>query len=110
MKTIALKFTKLNKLLESKILFLILTALTLRIVLSFFGTLQLDFNTFLAWSNILVDEGFSKYYLGWSDYLPGYPYLLFLLGKINQLSILPQVLLYKLPAIMADLLTGFLIF
>lgn len=110
MKIKALKFTNLNKFFESQILFLVFLAFALRLILSFFGTLQLDFGTFTAWSNLLIENGFARYYQSWSDYLPGYPYVLYLLGKINQLNVLPQTFLYKLPAILADLLTGYLIF
>lgn len=91
--------------------FLILGAFFLRIVLSQFGTLELDFNTFRAWSNQLVSNGFGSFYNSWSDYLPGYLYVLWLLGKISSaLPSLPQVLLYKLPAILADIGTGIFIF
>ncbi len=85
-------------------------ALVLRFLLSFFGTLSLDQGTFIAWSNILVRDGFKNFYNGWSDYLPGYLYFLWGLGKVNSLGIVSQSILYKLPANIADLLTGFLIF
>jgi dolichyl-phosphate-mannose-protein mannosyltransferase len=58
----------------------------------------------------LARFGFKNFYIGWSDYLPGYPYILWLLGKINLWGIFPQILLYKLPAIVADLATGYLIY
>ena len=82
----------------------------MRIFLSFFGTLQLDQGTFIAWSRSLIENGFKTFYSGWSDYLPGYLYFLWGLGKINLLGILPQVVLYKIPAIIADILTGYLIY
>lgn len=59
---------------------------------------------------MLVSGGFHNFYSGWSDYLPGYLYVLWILGKINLLGIIPEVVLYKLPAILADLATGFLIY
>lgn len=80
----------------------------LRLLLSFFGTLSLDNGTFIAWSVNLATNGFKNFYTGWSDYLPGYLYVLWFLGKIP--AVVPQVLLYKLPAILADLATGFLIY
>lgn len=92
------------------ILVLLLAALFLRLLVSPFGTLALDQNTFIAWSNILARSGFASFYHGWSDYLPGYLYILWVLGKINLSGILPQFLLYKLPAIFADIATGFLIY
>lgn len=74
------------------------------------GTLHLDFGTFVAWSNILVRDGFKYFYNSWSDYLPGYLYVLWFLGKISTLNIIPQELLFKLPATISDLITGYLIY
>jgi predicted membrane-bound dolichyl-phosphate-mannose-protein mannosyltransferase len=79
-----------------------------RIVLGWFGTLRLDQGTFTAWSRTLAGNGFKHFYDGWSDYLPGYMYVLWILGKIR--GVIPDVLLYKLPAMLADLATGFLIY
>lgn len=42
--------------------------------------------------------------------MPGYLYVLWGLGKINLLNIIPSTLLYKLPAMLADLATGFLVY
>lgn len=81
-----------------------------RLLLSFFGTVQLDQGTFIAWAHNLVSDGFRSFYQGWSDYLPGYLYVLWILGKINLLGIFPQVFLFKLPAIFADVATGYLIY
>lgn len=92
------------------ILHILFAALILRIVLSFFGTLQFDQGTFIAWSTNLATNGFKNFYNSWCDYLPGYLYVLWLLGKVNLLGIVPQVMLYKLPAIFADVLTGYLIY
>jgi len=86
-------------------------ALFLRLLLSFFGTLQLDLNTFIGWSNRLLEGGFANFYESWSDYLPGYLYVLWLLAKLKTISLLiPTTLLYKLPAILADIAAGFLIY
>ena len=88
---------------------LLFVALVLRLTLYARGTLYLDFNTYLGWSNRLVDLPFDQFYLAWSDYLPGYLYILWFLGKLAHLFI-PQLLLYKSPAILADLLTAYLIY
>ena len=85
-------------------------AFTLRIILSSFGTLELDQNTFIGWSNRLIEVGFSRFYDTWSDYLPGYLYILWVLGRIKEVISFPSVLLFKLPAILSDVLTGFLIY
>jgi Gpi18-like mannosyltransferase len=99
------KFHKTN----FNIFFFLIVALIFRLFLANFGTLQLDHGTFVAWSNSLVKNGFRSFYSGWSDYLPGYLYILWALGKVN---ITPefQTILFKLPAIFADLATGYLIY
>jgi len=101
-----MKFFEKNE----KIILVLFFALILRLILSFFGTLHLDQGTFIAWSSILVKDGFKNFYNGWSDYLPGYLYFLWGLGKVNSLGIISQSLLYKLPANIADILTGLLIY
>ncbi|MDP1710019.1 MAG: glycosyltransferase family 39 protein [bacterium] len=85
--------------------------MAVRLALSFFGTLSLDQGTFISWSMNLAKNGFHGFYNGWSDYLPGYLYVLWFLGKIKLiLPGIPEVLLYKLPAILSDLATGYLIY
>ncbi len=101
-----MKFFKTNKI----FLFVLLAALILRLFLANFGTLALDQNTFIAWSDILVKGGLKNFYNGWSDYLPGFLYVLFLLGNIKKILFLPPEILYKIPAILGDLAAGALIF
>jgi dolichyl-phosphate-mannose-protein mannosyltransferase len=103
------RFLGIHKI-NSSIVFLVCSAFLLRLVLSFFGTVHLDQGSFIAWSNMLVRDGFKNFYNSWSDYLPGYLYFLWGLGKINLLGFLPEPLLFKLPAILADLITGCLIY
>jgi predicted membrane-bound dolichyl-phosphate-mannose-protein mannosyltransferase len=101
-----MKFFKNNK----KIILVLFSAYVLRLGISFFGTLQLDQGTFIAWSNILVHDGFKNFYNSWSDYLPGYLYFLWGLGKINLLGVYPEQILYKIPGILADVITGLFIY
>ncbi len=89
---------------------IIFSALVFRLFISNFGTLQLDHGTFVAWGNSLALNGLINFYTGWSDYLPGYLYVLWGLGKINFLFPVFQTILFKLPAILADLITGYLIY
>ncbi|KKR74310.1 MAG: hypothetical protein UU16_C0002G0001, partial [Candidatus Woesebacteria bacterium GW2011_GWA2_40_7] len=70
----------------------------------------MDQGTFVAWSANLTRDGFKNFYNGWSDYLPGYLYVLWLLGKINLAGVIPTTILYKLPAILSDIATGYLIY
>lgn len=101
-------FTKHN--LNFNIIGILFTALILRLFLSNFGTLQLDHGTFVAWGNSLAEGGLKNFYNGWSDYLPGYLYILWILGKINAFIPQAQTILFKLPAIFADIATGYLIY
>ncbi|QQG41954.1 MAG: glycosyltransferase family 39 protein [Candidatus Woesebacteria bacterium] len=103
-------FTFIKRMLSSRIFLLLFFGLFFRVVLSFFGTLNLDQGTFVAWSINLARDGFRNFYNGWSDYLPGYLYVLWLLAKINLFGIFPTSILYKLPAIISDLLTGLIIY
>lgn len=96
--------------LNSPIFVILFFGFLLRVILSAFGTLELDHNTFVGWSNRLIGVGFSRFYDTWSDYLPGYLYILWVLGWIKEAILFPGVLLFKLPAILSDVLTGFLIY
>jgi hypothetical protein len=91
---------------------LLVIGLILRIFLSLYGTYTIDFNTWRAWANTLSEVGFANFYESvWCDYLPGYLYVLRGLNWLHQL--LPQVpeeILFKLPANLADLGLAILIF
>lgn len=93
---------------NSKLIVMLLSGLMLRLGLGFFGTLELDHFTFVSWSHRLTAEGFGNFYSGWSDYLPGYLYVLWFFGKLD-ITFWGE-LVYKLPAIIADILTGLLIY
>ncbi|BCX14494.1 MAG: hypothetical protein KatS3mg088_177 [Patescibacteria group bacterium] len=102
-----MKFFNKNK----KIIFILLAAFVFRLLISFFGTLDIDFNTFLGWSYRLVKHPLPDFYKEWSDYLPGYLYILFILGKIkNTFGFVPNEILYKFPAIIADIVSTFLVY
>jgi Gpi18-like mannosyltransferase len=85
-------------------------ALFIRLILSPFGTYITDQNTFISWANNLSQNGPRDFYNSWSDYLPGYLYVLWFLGKLGAWIPIPNEVFYKLPGIFADLLTGFLIY
>lgn len=95
---------------------LIFSAFLLRLILSPYGTHMGDMNTYIAWGMDIASNGFYGFYdRVWSDYLPGYLYILALLGTIssglqNSPLILPDYILFKLPSILSDLATGYLIF
>jgi dolichyl-phosphate-mannose-protein mannosyltransferase len=96
--------------------YLILAALLLRLTLSPYGTHMGDMNSYIAWGMDIANNGFYGFYDRlWSDYLPGYLYVLAFLGKISLglrdlPFILPDYILFKFPSIIADLISGWLIF
>ncbi len=94
----------------SPIVYVLTFGFLIRLILGNFGTLRLDQGTFIAWSDILVKGGLSGFYNGWSDYLPGYLYFLWVLGKIRGAIPIPDDLLYKIPAIIFDVATAGLIY
>lgn len=76
-----------------------------------------DINCFKAWGYKMVDKGFSGMYLegDFTDYPPGYLYVLGFLAKICRLfqieygSVLETVI-FKIPACLCDMVTGYLIY
>jgi Gpi18-like mannosyltransferase len=99
------------------LLFLLLVGLVLRLGL---GAIQgtaftIDTGTFEAWSLRLADKGpwnfYSKDYF--SDYAPGYLYVLFLIGKLNTVFEFNKhefQFIFKLPSIIADVGIAYLLY
>lgn len=111
MKKVKKKISKgVSSLFTKDILLLFLGALLLRLALSPFGTLTLDQNTFIAWGQRMATVGPGGFYSEWSDYLPGYLYVLGFLSQAQPLLGLSPVILFKLPAIIADILAAILIY
>lgn len=78
---------------------------------------QNDMNTFIAWGQRLLDGGPGKFYEEgyFADYPPGYLYILYLLSLIRSVFGFAhgsggENLLFKLPAIISDLVLGYLIY
>lgn len=96
----------------------LLIALLARILLSlvFYGH-PTDINCFMAWGNAMAQFGPGEFYTSgmFADYPPGYMYVLWLIAKFGKLLHLSYgstgfVLLYKLPAIAADLVSAYLVY
>ncbi len=101
---------------KHKTLLLILgLGLLLRLFLVPFLTYRLDVYTYIYWSEALVNKGFIAFFVdNWVDYLPGYPYILWVLAIIKNFGGITSTInlyyLYKLPAILADIATAIIIF
>lgn len=96
-------------------LFLIILGLTIRFTLAFLPGFKIDVNDFFAWAARLNEVGFPKFYSTkvFTDYPPGYMYILSFLGSLrNLLQINNQIffLLLKLPAIFAEITLSILIY
>jgi len=95
-----------------KIIVILFLSFIFRLFLTPFGTLSIDFGDWTGWSNRLVEVGFLKFYQIWSDYLPGYLYVLWILGHIKNFLYsfglnIPQEIIYKFPAILSDMILIF---
>ena len=78
---------------------------------------DVDINCFLSWADMVFQNGFGKFYTldAFTDYPPGYMYILYVIGGIRAFFNLEQssvisVVLTKLPAIAADMVTGWLVY
>lgn len=76
-----------------------------------------DMNTFMAWGQRLTDLGPGKFYEEgyFADYPPGYLYVLYLLSLLRGLFNFAggsgaETVLFKLPAILSDLVLGWMIY
>lgn len=97
------------------LLFVMIFGVLLRIIWGLLPGFKIDTDTWFAWSNRLVDLGLSNFYSDqiWTNYTPGYLYVLYLLGLIKNLfNLTPEVYLFvlKLPAITAEILLGIFIY
>ncbi len=97
---------------------MLLGAFLLRCLFAYFykGFLT-DTACFSGWSSRIYTEGFANFYSPdtFSDYPPGYMYVLYLLGAVMdhfQMGYLsnPSLLLLKLPAILCDIAAGGLLY
>gem|GEM_PF-706017 len=87
---------------------LVTVAALLRAAIMPYGGFPTDIATFKGWATALAERGPQGFYgTGFADYLPGYLYVLWLIGALHaHLRFNDQALLFllKLPAAAADLL------
>ncbi|MBD0380097.1 glycosyltransferase family 39 protein [Paenibacillus sedimenti] len=99
---------------------LLFAALLLRLVIApiWFGY-DTDVRTFMAWADRAYTVGLSGLYANAKDYFidypPGYMYVLYLVGMLHHKLSIPwespqSLIILKLPAMLADLLTAFVIY
>lgn len=100
---------------NKRILFLFFLGLAIRLLLSFLPAFKIDANTWFAWSTRLNHFDFSQFYSKgvFTDYTPGYLYILALLGFLKDLLHLQNNIFYlllKIPAIISDLIIALLVY
>lgn len=78
---------------------------------------EVDMSCFAAWSDMVFENGFGKFYKlgGFTDYPPGYMYVLYVLGAVRSAFGIDSgsamgIVLTKLPAILCDMAIGVLIY
>ncbi|BCN30459.1 phospholipid carrier-dependent glycosyltransferase [Anaeromicropila herbilytica] len=112
--------TKKHIKIKYEMLFLIIlgAAFIVRIIgaVSYFGY-ESDMNCFIGWADRLSKVGFHNFYSKevFTDYPPGYMLVLAVLGKIRdalQLEYYSKIylVLIKLPAILCDMVAGYMLF
>lgn len=94
---------------------LLLAGLAVRLALAFFPGFGVDMGTFRAWGNDLATHGPGDFYREgfFADYAPGYLYVLWFFGELNQqfhFSDDQYEYILKFPSIAADLGSAYLIY
>ena len=96
------------------ILVVLALGLALRLILAYLlpgSGFGVDLGAFRAWAANLAREGLNGFYLRdfFHDYTPGYLYVLWVIGMIGSAIGGVSVFLIKIPAILADLAIGWLV-
>lgn len=99
-----------------RIILVLVAAFVVRLICAkFYPGHKTDMNCFDAWSSMVFHDGFSGFYASdsFTDYPPGYMYVLYVIGAIR--SVFPMsteaaYIFLKIPAILCDLGTGYLIY
>ena len=97
------------------VIILLLVGLIVRCVLAKIEPgYEVDMNCFTAWSDMVYNDGFANFYTSdaFTDYPPGYMYILWVVGMLRHIfpSLAASHLVVKMPAILCDLGTGFVIY
>lgn len=99
-----------------KLLILLLTAFILRLLLMPFFTYYSDLLLYKSWGVNLAQFGPLNFYGRlWSDYLPGYLYMLMFVSFFHGLFastniLIPDEYTYKFIPVMADIVSGFFVY
>ena len=100
--------SNVNKLTDRFLLITIILSLALRISLLFIPGFKIDMDAWAAWAYRLNQLGFSNFYSDqiWTNYTPGYLYILWFLGLMKNLFNFSNetfYLLLKIPSMLAEI-------
>lgn len=100
---------------NQRIAFLILLGLIIRLILISIPGYKFDIDAWFAWAIRLNEVGFSQFYSTeiWTNYTPGFLYILWFLGLIKELLNINNqdfYLILKIPSIIAELFLAFFIY
>lgn len=94
------------------LLFLLVAGLIFRIWVSPYYNHTSDIGLWIYWAHEIERIGFHDFFgiINWTDYLPFYFYILFIIQKLILAFTITNPLIFKMPAILADLGTAYLIY
>lgn len=97
------------------IICLILIGLILRLLLLPIPGFKFDVDTWFSWADRLSSFNFQLFYSDktWTNYTPGYLYILSILGFLKNLFLINNSLFYillKIPAVISEIILGFIIY
>ncbi len=97
------------------LILIILLGLAIRLILIPLPGFKFDMDAWFAWALRLNQFGFSNFYSDqiWTNYPPGFLYLLYFLGALRNLFHLSDTVLYlliKIPSILAEVLLGIFVY
>src|SRR3989344_362407 len=98
---------------DKTLILMLLTGLLLKLSLALLPGFKIDVDAWFAWAFRLTELPFSEFYSDqvWTNYTPGYLYILWLSGLINNLfNLIPEqfYFLLKVPSIVAEIFLAFI--
>ena len=112
-----MKLTKLVNLIigNRQLVILLALGLIIRLTLALLPGMKIDVDAWYAWAERLNEVGFSQFYSDqiWTNYTPGYLYVLWILGFLKdffQINTSVFYLILKLPSIISEIILGIFIY
>ncbi|MBI2019164.1 hypothetical protein HYS95_00655 [Candidatus Daviesbacteria bacterium] len=100
---------------KNKLLLLVTAGLIIRLIMAFLPGFKIDVDAWFAWAVRLNEVGFANFYSDstWTNYTPGFLYILGVLGFLKKMLLINDrlfFLLLKIPAILAEIFLGIFIY